>query len=62
MDNEFKIIPETSPKHYISGWEALNTPTEDRTTADWHPYVYWLATKNIRKSHYIRTRCLAMRE
>ena len=35
MDNEFKIIPETSPKHYISGWEALNTPTEDRTTADY---------------------------
>lgn len=25
---------------YISGWEALNLPKEDGTTADWHPFLY----------------------
>lgn len=26
---------------YLSGWEALNIPTENGETADWHPNLYF---------------------
>ena len=44
-----KIIPDTSEKSYISGWEALNIPDENRNTADWHPTTYLFSTKEREK-------------
>lgn len=35
-----KDIPDTNSENYISGWEALNIPDENRNTADWHPITY----------------------
>ncbi|MBT0612816.1 hypothetical protein [Campylobacter hyointestinalis] len=35
---------------YLSGWEALNIPRLDGTTADWHPLLY-LADKNSIKTY-----------
>ena len=37
-----RIIPKTSSTSYISGWEALNIPDENRNTADWHPRTYFI--------------------
>lgn len=36
-----KTVPKTSKDNYISGFYSLNTPYEDRETADWHPMTYW---------------------
>ena len=35
---------------YLSGWEALNIPRLDGTTADWHPLLYF-AYKNSLKTY-----------
>lgn len=35
---------------YLSGWEALNIPRLDGTTADWHPLLYF-ADKNSVKTY-----------
>lgn len=37
----WKVVPPTSYQKYISGWEALNTPTLDNDAADWHPWDFW---------------------
>ena len=34
---------------YISGWEALNIPTENGLIADWHPLHYFNKKQDIKK-------------
>ena len=34
-------IPVTTPEHYITGIYALNIPSEEGTTGDWHGEVFW---------------------
>lgn len=48
----WKKIPYTNEMEYISGWEALNIPDENRNVADWHPRTY-LTTNN--PNEYIKT-------
>lgn len=33
---------------YLSGWEALNIPRLDDTTADWHPLLYFSDKNSIK--------------
>lgn len=33
---------------YLSGWEALNIPRLDGTTADWHPLLYFSDKNSIK--------------
>ena len=37
---------------YISGWEALNIPTENGLIADWHPLHYFNKKQDIKKYSY----------
>lgn len=39
-------------KNYISGWEALNIPTNDGYTADWHPQFYFNKNKELKTYSY----------
>lgn len=41
---QYREIPLTSTQHYISGFEALNTPDELGRVSDWHPLTYWQKT------------------
>ncbi len=34
---------------YISGWEALNIPSENGLIADWHPLYYFNKKQDIKK-------------
>lgn len=38
--------------NYISGWEALNIPTNDGYTADWHPQFYFNENKVLKTYSY----------
>lgn len=37
----WKKIPKTSKHKYISGWEALNIPINNKGAVDWHPVQYF---------------------
>lgn len=37
---------------YISGWEALNIPSENGLIADWHPLHYFNKKQDIKKYSY----------
>lgn len=37
----WKKIPKTTKDKYISGWEALNIPIDNKGAVDWHPVQYF---------------------
>jgi len=41
-------IPETTVQNYITGQHALNVLSEDGTSADWHPHI-WFWEEGVQK-------------
>jgi hypothetical protein len=36
-DQQYVYFPRTTPERYVSGYTALNLPSPEGTTGDWHP-------------------------